>query len=297
MTTVRPLTEVAVASDRCQRWSDGRHSFVRRSAGGFDASRYSVERIDHATASTYVTANHYLSTFPADKVRFGLYFDDPEVGRDLVGVAVYGIPASRRVLTNLFPDLEPYVESLELSRLVLEGDRGQRGGRAPANAEGWFVSRCHSELAATGVRGVVAFADPVPRRTAAGALIAGHVGIVYQSRTAVYCGRATPRTLTVLPDGCTLSDRSLQKVRRLEQGHAGVERRLVAFGASVRRDGQDPARWLQEALLAVGATRLRHRGNHRYAFRLGAGPAARRQVRVALAPQPYPKQPDTDAPI
>ena len=41
----------------------------------------------------------------------------------------------RRVLTAVFPDLEPYAESLELSRFVLAES-------VPANGESWFLARC-----------------------------------------------------------------------------------------------------------------------------------------------------------
>ena len=41
----------------------------------------------------------------------------------------------RRVLTAVFPDLEPYAESLELIRFVLAES-------VPANGESWFLARC-----------------------------------------------------------------------------------------------------------------------------------------------------------
>ncbi len=41
-------------------------------------------------------------------------------------------------------------------------------------------------------------------------LFVGHVGTIYQSSNAVLTGRSTPRYLTVLPDGTSLSDRALQ---------------------------------------------------------------------------------------
>ena len=293
------LPELDPASDSCLRWHARHGSWVRRSDGGFDAACYRVETIDEATAKAYVVAHHYSGTYPAASRRFGLFYDDPGDGAQLVGVCVFGIPTSAAVLTNVF-DLEPYVESLELSRLVLEGPPEQavraagpvRGGRAPANSESWFLRRCFSELAVAGVRGVVSFADPVPRRRADGtAVVAGHVGIVYQASNALCLGRATPRSLLVLPDATTLNDRAIQKVRRRERGHEYVERRLVALGARTPHAGEDMAVWLAGALEDAKVRRLRHRGNWRYAFRLGD----RRQkaaVRVLGANAPYPKHPD-----
>lgn len=76
----------------------------------------------------------------------------------------------------------PYVESLELARFVLEGQRlsvaGSSGpaGRAPANSESWFLSECHRFLAADGIAGVVSFADPAPRVIDGRTLFVGHVG-------------------------------------------------------------------------------------------------------------------------
>ncbi len=80
-----------------------------------------------------------------------------------------------------------------------------------------------------------------------------------------------------------------------ERGHDHVERRLTDLGASPRR-GRDPARWLLDALDEVGARRLRHRGNHRYAFRLGRDRRERERVEVALDPRPFPKAVDADRP-
>jgi hypothetical protein len=63
---------------------------------------------------------------------------------------------STAVLTNVFPDMESMVESLELSRLVL-------ADQVPGNGESWFIARALADAAEAGVRDVVAFADPVPR--------------------------------------------------------------------------------------------------------------------------------------
>ena len=44
------LPEVTTSSPWCQRWRDGHHSWRHIHEGGFDARRYSVERIDEDTA-------------------------------------------------------------------------------------------------------------------------------------------------------------------------------------------------------------------------------------------------------
>jgi hypothetical protein len=97
----------------------------------------------------------------------------------------------------------------------------------------------------------------------------------------------------LLADGSVLNSRSAQKVRAQEQGHESVERRLIALGARPPRPGQDPAAWLREALEDLGACRLRHRGNHRYVFRLGRNRRERERIRLGMpVGTAYPKLPD-----
>ena len=268
------------ASPFCQRWRDGAHSWRHRSEGGFDASQYEVADVSEADARRFVVAHHYARSYPAAAQRFGLYR-----GPSLVGVVVLGVPMQERVLTNVFPDLVPYDESLELSRLVLLDE-------VPANAETWFLAHAFRLAARCGLRGVVSFSDPVPRRVGGRTVFAGHVGIVYQAKGAVFCGRSSPATKVLLRDGTVLDNRALSKVRGGEQGHAYVQRRLVAAGARPMRAGQSGRDWLAHALEEAGATRLRHRGNYRYAFAVGRSPRERRQVRIAAPALPYPKSLD-----
>jgi hypothetical protein len=144
------------------------------------------------------------------------------------------------------------------------------------------------------MRGVVAFADPVPRRVAGRLLFAGHTGHIYVAANATYLGRSTARTMTVLPSGAVLSARSAQKVRAAERGYAHVERQLVQLGATPRRPHADRAAWLAEALDAVGALRVRHGGNHRYAFRLGRTARLRGRVRIGMTAQRRPVAADPE---
>ncbi|MEV6683392.1 hypothetical protein AB0N09_42060 [Streptomyces erythrochromogenes] len=121
----------------------------------------------------------------------------------------------------------------------------------------------------------------------------GHVGTIYQATNAVYMGRATPRTVKLLPNGMVLNERMAQKVRRQEQGHEYAERLLIRLGAPARRAGADPNVWLRAALEAVGARNLRHRGVHRYVFRLGRSRRERESIRLGLPTGlAYPKASD-----
>lgn len=289
------LPEQGVAADAGQRWHAGRHSFVRTRDGGFDPDRYEVVAFPNdARAKTFVEEHHYSKAYPAAKARYGLLLRDPAGEDPLVGVAVFSVPANTRVITSVFPDLD-LSTGVELGRLVLEGPPAGQGGpqRAPANAESWFVARCLEDLAGRGIRGVVSFSDPVPRRALDGTVtLPGHAGLVYQALNMRYTGRGTARYVTLLPDGRTISDRALQKVRAQECGHEYVERRLVDLGAVAPRAFEDPAAWLTDALNDIQARRFKHAGNHRYVIPVGQTRADRRAVRIALPGGDYPKTPD-----
>lgn len=268
----------------CQRWRDGRHSWRHVREGGFDQGRYQVAALDELQAKAFCTQHHYAgASYPAALRRYGL--TDLEDGR-LVGTAVLGAPVSAAVLTTVLPTLDPYTQSQELARLVLLDE-------VPANAESWMLARVFRDLRDNGIRGVVSFADPVPRYTSAGLQVKpGHCGIIYQATGAAFTGRGTPRSLVLLPDGTVLNARAAQKVRSQEQGHQYVEARLEALGATTRHPEQPPASWLAQALHDVGARRLRHPGAYRYVFRLGSPREARRiPLGVAVADE-YPKRPD-----
>ncbi|MFJ5926617.1 hypothetical protein ACIQF6_28840 [Kitasatospora sp. NPDC092948] len=282
------LGEFPTSSPWCQRWDGRRHAWRHVSEGGFDARRYVVGAVSEEEAKAFVVRHHYSGSYPVAVRRLGL-FDVSEGGRVLAGVAVFGVPAGPRVLTHALPELRPVTESLELARFVLHTN-------CPGNSESWFLARCFEDLRAAGVRGVVSFADPVPRRGADGRLVAvGHVGTIYQATNALYTGRAAPRTLKILPDGRVLSERAVQKVRRQEQGHQYAERILCSFGARPLRAGDDPTLWLRRALAEAGVRTLRHRGAHRYIFRLRARRREREAIRLGVQPDPrYPKAPDLD---
>lgn len=272
--------------DWCLRWRDGRHSWRRRSDGGFDSRLFDVAPTSEGEARAYVVRHHYSRSYPGTRLRYGLFRRDA-----LVGVAVLSVPVRAEVLTGVFPGLTPYQESLELGRFVLDD-------AVPANGESWFLARVWELAAADGVRGVVSFSDPVPRTTAAGRpIFPGHVGTIYQASNSLYLGRGRARTLKLLPDGTVLNDRSVAKVAAQDRGHEYVERQLVALGARRPGIGEDMRAWLGEALARVGVRRLAHGGNHRYAFALG-NPAERRAIRADLrrrALLPYPKRADRAA--
>ena len=115
-----------------QRWRRRRSSWVAPARGVVDTGRYDIDRVDTAAAKRFVVEHHYSASFPASRFTYGL--TDRHDG-ELVGVAVFGIPSSARVLTNAFPDLAPYDESLELSRSscsMVSPTTPSRGSSPPA---------------------------------------------------------------------------------------------------------------------------------------------------------------------
>jgi len=246
----------------CQRWLEGAHSWRPISEGGFNRAEYAVAPVPEALAKSFVRTHHYSTSYPASRLRYGLY-----EGPELVGVAVLSIPVRKEVLTGVFPQLAPYRESLELGRFVLLN-------RVPANAESWFLAALFEQAADEGVRGIVSFSDPVARTNARGErLFAGHVGTIYQATNATYLGRSRPRILRLKADGSVFNDRTAAKAGTGQRGHAYAEAQLEGAGE---------------------LRKLRHGGNHRYAFTLGNRRERKALARdlAAFAPLPYPKRTD-----
>jgi hypothetical protein len=261
----------------CQRWIHGRDAY-RPAGEPIETSRYEVAAIERdGVAKAFVMQHHYSGSYPAARYRYGLYTGR----RELVGVAVFSVPCQPAVITANLPC--PAMEGVELGRFVLLDS-------VPANGETWFLARCFDLLRKEGLFGVVSFSDPFPRKTAAGAdVFAGHVGTIYQAHNARYLGRGVARTLRLLPDGTTFSDRAASKIRKAEQGmrySAGI---LETWGADPLPDGasSDKRRaWLDKWRAALTRP-VRHPGNHKYVWGLD-----KRGMRHLPASLPYPKQPD-----
>lgn len=254
----------------------------------------SVEELDERQARSWTLRHHYSSTWPAVRLRTGLFDTHTPTGAPrLVGVLAFGVPMSDKVLTGPFPTLVPHYESIEISGLCLEDS-------VASNGESWFCGRSFAFAADRGIRGLVAFSDPVERWRVGPAgpelIKPGHCGIVYQACNFQYLGRSAARTLILLPDATVLTARAQAKVTSGEVGATGVIARLVALGATPPHDDADPRRWLRHALHAIGSRRLRHPGNHRYALRIGRTRSERTRTTVGLATGRYPK-PDLRLPL
>lgn len=252
-----------------QRWRNHRTCY-RPEGELINPALYDVATIDgDHQARAFIEAHHYSKSYPAARFRFGLY----EKGA-LVGVAVFSHPCHDRVLTSVFPF--PAIMSVELGRFALLDT-------VPGNGESWFLARCFEKLRSESLEGVVSFSDPLPRKAADGRIVhRGHVGTIYQAFNGVYLGLSAKRSLRLLPDGTVLSDRAIQKIRRQERGWRYASGILQDFGALPLRG--DPVAWLSHWLPKL-TTRVRHPGNHKYAWPLSR--LARKVLPASLA---YPKQ-------
>jgi hypothetical protein len=256
-----------------QRWRDGRCVFRR--PDGVKPREYEVGEVGDTVAKAFVQTHHYLRSYPAARFRFGLFRRDV-----LVGVAIFSHPMNDRALTNVFAGSAR--DSVELGRFVLLDE-------VPYNAETWMLSQCLKVLKKVGLRGVLSFSDPVPRMAADGRVVfPGHIGTIYQAGNGAYLGRGSPTPLYLLPDGTTFSKRAISKIRNAEQGKDYACGQLMAFGADDPRGTvgslyQSYTEWLGYWLPLL-TRRVRHPGNHRYAWTL-AGPRVESLAR-------FPKQID-----
>lgn len=266
-----------------QRWEERRARF-RPLGERIDPREYEVAELagdgSDTTARAFVEAHHYSGSYPSAKYRVCLYRRG-----SLVGAAVFSTPCRPEVVTNVFPggDID---RLLELGRFVLLDE-------VAGNGESWFLARAFAILRDR-VDGVVSFSDPMPRRTAAGALVMpGHVGVIYQAANARYRGRSKGETLHLLPDGRAIHRRALAKIKNGERGGRGTVERLVSFGAAPleleRAPLADRRRWLETWMPRITRP-FAHPGNHRYAWTLN------RAVRIPHGPDPArPRAVDREA--
>lgn len=266
-----PGTEVRVT----QRWLGGRDSY-RPEGEPIDPSRYGVEVLpDDRRPKAFVVAHHYSRSYPAARLRVGLFRM-----QELVGVAVFSVPAQAAAI----PYWTGTTAGVELGRFVLLQD-------VPANGETWFLRRAFEALAAelTDVRAVLSYSDPMPRQRADGTLVTpGHVGTIYQAHNGHHAGRARAEKLYVDRDGLTFNRRSLSKLINGERGADGVYRRLIERGAPSRHAGEEMGSYVERALREGPFRQVRHPGNLAYMW--AVGPHQRQTRRGFRNACPYPKR-------
>jgi len=250
--------DLDVGAPVSQRWRERRATFRPRGEG-FDASVYGVEPLDRDTeARDFVERHHYSGSYPAARLRVGLYRRRAWVRPELVGVAVFSVGVQPAAVTSWSG--EAPAAGLDLGRFVLLDD-------VEFNAETWFLARAFRLLAATlpDVRVVLSYSDPLARVTDAGALVTpGHVGTIYQAKGASYRGQTRASWIHLDRHGRTISPRSLAKIRLGERGWESAARGLVERGADHRQFGEEPQAWLARVL--PNFRRVRHPGQHVYLF-------------------------------
>ena len=124
---------------------------------------YFVEEIPPKVAQEIVIANHYLHRRAPCSKAYGMF---DSIGQ-IVGVVIYGVPASSTLLRGICGD-EEAKNVYELSRLWISDE-------VPKNAESWLISRSIKNLDR---EIVVSFADSSQN----------HYGYVYQAANFFYTG-------------------------------------------------------------------------------------------------------------
>lgn len=249
-----------------QRWRD-RASVYRPVGETIATGDYEVAPIaEDNPVKAFVLSHHYAASYPAARLRMGLYKRGV-----LAGVAVFSQPVN----DLSFRPLPAEAKSVELGRFVLLD-------AVPANGETWFLARCFELLRKDGYEGVISFSDPMPRSTSLGRVtFKGHVGTIYQAFNGIYLGQARPGTLRLLSDGSVLHNRALAKVKKRDKGWRYVVDQLVKLGAS--EPSTNLPAWLA-ATVPVLTRSVWHPGNHKYVW-----PLDRSVRRLLPASKAYPK--------
>lgn len=254
--------ELALLMSQCQRWNKRRASY--RPAGEvFDPRWASVEPIDERAAKAFIVEHHYSGSYPAARFRAGLLIKEPFKKERLCGVGVFSVPMNQQVIPAYFEELEAR-EGVELGRFALHDD-------IPANGESWTIARMKRLLRVElpEVKGVVAYSDPLERRTADGEVTKpGHTGCIYRATNATYRGRSSARTLWLTPCGVSLPDRMLSKIRLGEQGEGYAMDKLAALGAPRRGMGESGVDYIAKLKTSGWMRPLRHPGNLAFTWRL-----------------------------
>jgi hypothetical protein len=275
-----PVTPAGASHLADKRWRRGRASWVTPAAR-FDARAYAVDVVEQARAKAFVVEHHYAGSYPAARLAVGLFGAGAGGHAQLVGVAVFSQPMNQQVIpahTGLAP-----AAGTELGRFVCLDS-------VLFNGESWFLPRAFALLAAEkDVAGVVSYADPLERRTAAGVVYKRqHWGTIYQATNALFVGRSSPRRLLLAPSGQVVSDRSLSKIRQEERGWRYASAQLMAAGAPPRAAHEEAAAWVARVERTPGFRRVRHDGNLTYVF--GLTRSSRRTIAARHAGGlPYPR--------
>ena len=127
------------------------------------AENYTIEQIPYSMAQEVIIAKHYLHRKAPCSFAFGMFDSSGQI----VGVVIYGVPASSTLLKGICgPDEAQNV--YELTRLWVDDS-------VPKNGESWLIANTMNKLDR---EIIVSFADSS----------ADHIGYVYQAANFIYTG-------------------------------------------------------------------------------------------------------------
>lgn len=259
---VKPFGEQLALFGGCQRWRERREHY-RPAGEPFEPARYGAEPIGFASARHFVVDHHYSATMPAARLQIALMHKASAFQAEaLAGVLVFSVPVQEQAVPAWL-GVPPRL-GIEIGRLVLLD-------AVPGNGESWLLGRCFRLLRQLlpEVQGVLSYCDPLERRDAEGRVVKrGHIGTVYRAFNGCYAGRSAARTLVLAPDGRSVNERTLSKIRLGEQGAGYAVRQLQALGAPAPRLGEDGSAYVARALEEGGFRRVRHPGNLAFTWHL-----------------------------
>ena len=168
-------------------------------------TNYEVWAIEPVVAQSIVKKHHYLKRSASAMFTFGL-FD----GMDLLGVAIYGKPASPSLCVGVCgPDESERV--VELTRLWIEDG-------TPKNTESYFIGKT-LQLLPTNYDIVVSYAE----------IAAGHSVIIYHATNWIYTGLSDAHV------EWRLDGESNKHSRHLFDEHGGIDKAKAHYGEKMQR--------------------------------------------------------------
>lgn len=166
---------------------------------------YEVWAIETAVAQAVVRKHHYLRRSASAMFTFGL-FD----GMDLIGVAIYGKPASPSLCVGVCGPEESQ-RVVELTRLWIED-------ATPKNTESFFIGQT-LRLLPLEFDIVVSYAE----------IGAGHSGIIYQATNWIYTGLSDAHV------EWRLDGQANKHSRHLFDEHGGIDGAKAYYGERLQR--------------------------------------------------------------
>ena len=130
--------------------------------------KYKIKRISNNEGKEIILKNHYLHRTRPCSYAFGLFDEE-----DMIGVILYGMPASRPLCVGVCGK-EESDNVMELARLWISDD-------SMKNAESFFIANTMKYIKE---EIIISYSEPQYN----------HRGVVYQASNFIYCGLSEKRT-------------------------------------------------------------------------------------------------------